>query len=222
MLKAMIFDVDGTLVDSVDIHALSWQQAFRQFGHEVSFEDIRSQIGRGGDQLLPVFLSEIDIETQGPQIEAVRGELVKNRFLPQIAGFPRVRELMQVLIDRHVDIVLASSAKRDELSAYKRICGIDDIVTKETTSDDADRSKPHPDIFEAALRLVPEIQKNEIMVVGDSPFDAIAAAKAGLRTVGVLCGGFAEEDLWRAGCLALFRDPADLLDRLDELPLNQI
>ncbi len=220
MVKAVIFDVDGTLVDSVDSHAQSWQDTFSHFGHEFNFQDIRSQIGKGGDQLMPMFLSDEEIKSQGKQIEAYRSALVKDRFFPKITAFPHVRELMESLIGRRIDVVLASSAKKDELGFYKRVCGIEDIVRKETTSDDADASKPHPDIFEAAIALLPGIGKEKIIVVGDTPYDAEAAAKAGLPTIGVLCGGFAEQDLRKAGCVAIYRDPADLLANLDQWTLS--
>jgi HAD superfamily hydrolase (TIGR01549 family) len=216
----MIFDVDGTLVDSVDSHAQAWQEAFRQSGHEISFDEIRSQIGKGGDQLMPVFLSENEIDERGAQIDEFRSNYLKERLYPQITGFPGVRDLMQTLLARDIAIVLGSSAKKDELSYYKKVCNIDDLIHQETTSDDADRTKPYPDIFVAALKLLPHLLPDQIMVVGDTPYDAVAARKAGLRTVGVLSGGFAEEDLWRAGCLAIFRNPAALLDRLDELALR--
>jgi HAD superfamily hydrolase (TIGR01549 family) len=216
MIRAVVFDVDGTLVDSVDSHATSWQDSFRHFGHEFDYEDIRSQIGKGGDQLMPMFLSEEEIEAKGEQIEAYRSALVKEQFFPKITGFPRVRELMESLISRNIDIVLASSAKKDELKFYKKVADIADVVHKETTSDDADASKPEPDIFEAAIELLPGVAKNEIIVVGDTPYDAEAAGEAGLRTVGVLCGGFAEADLRKAGCVAIFLDPADLLKKLDQ------
>jgi phosphoglycolate phosphatase-like HAD superfamily hydrolase len=124
------------------------------------------------------------------------------------------------LIERHIDIVAASSAKKDELSFYKHLSGIEDIVENETQSDDANSSKPHPDIFNAALGLLPGLNKDEIIVVGDTPYDAEAARKAGLHTIGVLCGGFTEENLREAGCIAIFRDPADLLEKLDEWLLN--
>lgn len=114
----------------------------------------------------------------------------------------------------------ASSAKKDELSFYKHLSGIEDIVENETQSDDANSSKPHPDIFNAALGLLPGLNKDEIIVVGDTPYDAEAARKAGLHTIGVLCGGFTEENLREAGCIAIFRDPADLLEKLDEWLLN--
>jgi phosphoglycolate phosphatase-like HAD superfamily hydrolase len=123
---------------------------------------------------------------------------------------------MEELISRNIDIVLASSAKKDELNFYKKVADIADIVHKETTSDDADASKPEPDIFEAAIKLLPGLARNEIIVVGDSPYDAEAAGKAGLHTVGVLCGGFAEADLRKAGCTAVFLDPAEMLEKLDQ------
>jgi phosphoglycolate phosphatase-like HAD superfamily hydrolase len=122
---------------------------------------------------------------------------------------------METLISRNIDLVLASSAKKDELAFYKQVCGIADIIQKETSSDDADASKPEPDIFNPAVELLPGPGKDEIIVVGDTPYDAEAARWAGLRTIGVLCGRFAEADLRTAGCVATFHDPAELLVAID-------
>ena len=113
-----------------------------------------------------------------------------------------------------MQVVLASSAKSDELQTYKRIAGIEDLINEETSADDAAKSKPHPDIFKAALDRL-GIAASEAIVVGDSPYDAQAAGKIGLRTIGVLCGGFPEADLREVGCIAIYRDPADLLRRFD-------
>ena len=220
MIRAVIFDVDGTLVDSVDLHAEAWRQAFAAFGHPVAFEDVRGQIGKGGDQLMPVFLSEAEQEAQGHEIDAHRSDLVKQQFLPRIRPFPEVRALFERLRRDGVRCVLASSAKQDELGFYKKLIEIEDLVEAETSSDDAEKSKPHPDIFEAAMARLPGVQPSEALVVGDTPYDAQAAARAGLRTVGLLCGGFSEESLREAGCIAIFRDPADLLARYDDLPLR--
>jgi phosphoglycolate phosphatase-like HAD superfamily hydrolase len=118
-------------------------------------------------------------------------------------------------------IALASSAKGDELQTYKKITGIGDLLETETSSDDAEKSKPHPDIFEAALERLGQISPERVVVIGDTPYDAEAAGKAGLRTIGVLCGGFPEADLRGAGCIAIYRDPADLLGRYDESPLDE-
>ncbi len=220
MIKAVIFDIDGTLVDSVDLHARAWQEAFTHFGHEVALEDVRSQIGKGGDQLMPVFLSKKEIDRRGPEIEEYRSDLFKERYLPRVRAFPAVRDLIKRIILNGQRIALGSSAKGDELSTYKKIARIDDLIDEETSSDDASRSKPHPDIFEAALKKL-GLEANEAIVVGDSPYDAEAAGKLGLRTLAVLCGGFPEADLRTAGCIAIYRDPADMLMRFDQSLLAQ-
>jgi HAD superfamily hydrolase (TIGR01509 family) len=218
--QAVLFDIDGTLVDSVDLHARAWQEAFAYFGKRIPFEEIRAQIGKGGDQLLPVFFSEDELARRGEQIEAYRSELYKREFLKRVRPFPMVRELFKELLRRGVRIALASSAKKDELETYKKLVHIEDLVQAETSADDARRSKPHPDIFQAALnRLGKDIELARTFVVGDSPWDAIAAHRLGVRTIGVLCGGFPEQDLRQAGCIAIYRDPADLLQHLDQSPL---
>jgi HAD superfamily hydrolase (TIGR01549 family) len=218
--QAVLFDIDGTLVDSVDLHARAWQEAFAYFGKRIPFEEIRAQIGKGGDQLLPVFFSEDELARRGEQIEAYRSELYKREFLKRVRPFPKVRELFKELLRRGVRIALASSAKKDELETYKKLVHIEDLVQAETSADDARRSKPHPDIFQAALnRLGKDIELARTFVVGDSPWDAIAAHRLGVRTIGVLCGGFPEQDLRQAGCIAIYRDPADLLQHLDQSPL---
>lgn len=214
-MTAAIFDIDGTLVDSVDLHARAWQQAFEHFGHVVAFDRIRSQIGKGGDQLLPVFLSREEIERRGPEIEAYRGQLFQRDYLAQLRPFPQVRDLFMRLRADGWRLALASSAKKDELAAYKKIARIDDLLDKETSSDDAEKSKPHPDIFQAALARLRNPPAAECVVIGDSPYDAEAAGKAGLRSVGFLCGGFAEEKLRAAGCEVIYRDAAHLLADYD-------
>jgi HAD superfamily hydrolase (TIGR01549 family) len=216
MIKAVIFDIDGTLVDSVDLHARAWQEAFRHFGKEIPFEQVRHQIGKGGDQLMPVFFSKEELEEFGDEMEKYRGELFKRDYLPQVRAFSKVRELFQKIKDDGKRLALASSAKEDELKEYKKIADIEDLVEEETSSDDADKSKPHPDIFEAAMERLGDIEANEAVVVGDTPYDAEAAGKIDLRTIGVLCGGFPEAELKAAGCVEIYKDPADLLARYEE------
>jgi HAD superfamily hydrolase (TIGR01549 family) len=220
MIKSVIFDVDGTLVDSVDLHARAWQEAFKRYGHDIPFDDVRSQIGKGGDQLMPVFLSDEELKRFGGELEEWRGGHFKKNYLPQVRGFPRVRELFERILSDGRRIVLASSAKGDELAAYKKAAHIEDLIEAETSSDDVEKSKPHPDIFEAALGKLGGVTPEEAVVVGDTPYDAHAAGKAGLRTVGLLCGGFPESDLRGAGCVAIFRDPADLLAHYEWSPLG--
>jgi HAD superfamily hydrolase (TIGR01549 family) len=211
LIKAALLDIDGTLLDSVDVHARAWHQALAKFGHRVPFELVRHQIGKGGDQLVPVFLTRKQQQRYGKELEEYRNQLFKEKYLPQVKPFPKVRELVQCLERNGMHVVLASSAKGDELETYKRIAHIEDLVHKETSSDDASRSKPHPDIFAAALEHLHQVMPEEAVVVGDSPYDAQAAVKLGLPAIGVRCGGFPSLELQAAGFSTTYDDCADLL-----------
>ena len=215
MIAGVIFDIDGTLVDSVDLHAKAWQEAFADFAHAIGFAALRSQIGKGGDELKPVFLSKDELAEDGEALETHRERLFKAKYLGQVKPFPQVVDLFERLRADGIKTVLASSAKADELAAYKRIAGIENLVDVATSSSDVDKSKPHPDIFEAALSRL-GAGPSAALVIGDAPYDAEAAGKAGLKTIGVLCGGFAEAELRKAGCAAIYADPADLLRRYDD------
>ena len=219
--KAAIFDIDGTLLDSVDFHAEAWRQAFLRFGRDIPFADIRAQIGKGGDQLLPVFFSEREIALIGKVMEKTRGNIFKSEFLPKVKPFPGVRPLFERIRRDGLQIALASSAKKDELEHYAKLLEIEDLIEAGTSTDDAEKSKPHPDIFEAAMEKLGKVSPKKCLVLGDTPYDAEAADKAGIKTVGVLCGGFPEADLRNAGAIAIYRDPEDLLRRYDESPLAE-
>lgn len=151
MREAVIFDVDGTLIDSVDFHALAWHEVFEKFGHDVSFEAARSQIGKGGDQLLPVFLPEATIGEEGEEIEKWRGDRFKSVYLPLVRPFSAVPEMMNRLRQAGIAVAVASSAKTEELDAYLDIAGIKELVHVTVSSDDAENSKPAPDIFQSAF-----------------------------------------------------------------------
>lgn len=215
MFEAVIFDVDGTIVDSVDLHAEAWRVAFEKFGKTFSFNEIRRQIGKGSDQLLPVFLSKEELDQFGEDLDEYRSEIFKKDYMPRVQAFPRVRELFQRIKKDGKQIVLASSAKADELDVYKKIARIEDLIESETSSDDADRSKPYPDIFQAALARLNGVTPENAIVIGDTPYDAQAASKANLKTIGLLCGGWTEEELRRAGCVAIYLDAQDLLSNYD-------
>lgn len=215
MIKAVIFDVDGTLIDSVDLHARAWLETFALFGHKLTFEEVRKQIGKGGDQLMPVFLSRDELRRTGELLEKIRGELYKQRYMRQVKPFPEVRDLFARIKADGLQIALASSAKGDELEHYKKLTNVSDLMEAHTSADDAEKSKPHPDIFEAALSKLDDVAPEEAIVVGDTPYDAIAARKAGIATIGVLCGGFPEDELRSAGCIEIYNDPADLLARYE-------
>jgi HAD superfamily hydrolase (TIGR01509 family) len=217
--RAVLFDVDGTLVDSVDLHARAWREALAQFGKDVPLEDVRHQIGKGGDQLLPVFLSEDELARFGAELDRFRGELWRREYMPRVRPLPEARELVLRARREGKRVALASSGKEDEVAANRKLLGLDEaLLDAATTSDDAERSKPHPDVFEAALAAT-GVDPLRAIAVGDSPWDAISARRAGVRTIGLLSGGFAEADLRDAGCVAIYRDPADLLARWDASPL---
>ena len=219
--QAAIFDIDGTLLDSVDLHAEAWRQVFLRHDRDIPFEQIRSQIGKGGDQLLPVFFSKEEEDRFGKEMESERGKLFKKEFMPKVKPFPGVRALFERIKRDGIKLALASSAKQDEVKHYAELLDIADLVQASTSSDDAEKSKPHPDIFQAAVDKLSGVPAGTCVVIGDSPYDAEAAGKIGIKTVGVLCGGFAEADLRGAGVIAIFRDPEDLLRRYEESPFTR-
>lgn len=219
-VKAVVFDIDGTLLDSVDLHAAAWSEAFAEFGIAVSPEAARRQIGKGGDRLLRAFLDEERVAREGERIEAYRSDLFKRRYLDKAKPFPGVRALLDRVRSEGQLVALASSGKAAEVEHYQKILGIADLVEVVVTSDDVESSKPAPDIFEATLSKLRGIAPAEAAAVGDTPYDAEAAGQAGLATIGLLCGGFPSEDLTRAGCIALFKDPQDLLACYGQSPLS--
>jgi phosphoglycolate phosphatase-like HAD superfamily hydrolase len=214
MPKAAIFDLDGTLLDSVDLHALAWHEALAKFGHDVTFEQARSQIGKGGDKLIPVFLSADKQRDHGKEMEEWRGERFKTAYLPLVRPFSAVPDLLRRVRDAGVRVAIASSAKKDELDKYLDIARIADLVDVKTSSDDAEESKPAPDIFEVVLRKL-GITGVDGVAIGDTPYDASAAGKAGIATIGVLCGGFTEASLREAGCADVYPGPAALFARFE-------
>jgi phosphoglycolate phosphatase-like HAD superfamily hydrolase len=220
MPLAAIFDIDGTLVDSVDLHARAWQEALTKFGHQVTFEQARTQIGKGGDQLIPVFLSDVEQQDPGREMEEWRGKLFKSKYLPLVRPFSAVPELLRRVHESGLKVAAASSAKKSELEVYLDIAGITDLVDISASSEDAEQSKPAPDIFQVALKKL-GLRGSEAMAIGDTPYDAQAAGKASIVTIGMLCGGFSEVELRKGGCVAVYPGPGALLACFDDSPLGR-
>jgi HAD superfamily hydrolase (TIGR01509 family) len=187
---------------------------------KTNFQTVRDQIGKGGDKLMKVFLSEEQISRQGKEIEAARGTLFKSEYLPQVKPFPELEGLFERLRGDGIKIAVASSAKDDELEVYKEITGIGPFLAADTSSDDVSNSKPDPDIFRAAQRKL-GIDPRNIIAIGDTQYDAESAGKAGMATIGLLCGGCSPAKLRSAGCIALYLEPADLLKNYDRSPLGK-
>ena len=228
MIEAVIFDIDGTLVDTVDFHAQSWERTFTVFGHQIPYEQIRSQIGKGSDKLMPVFFSLEELNqsddgqspTFGERMRDYRRELYKREYHPRIKAFPQVRELFSAIKADGKLLALASSATKDDVATYKQILNIEDLLDAATTTTEVKSSKPDPDLFFVTLDKLGNVAPDNVIVVGDTPYDAEAAGKANLRTIGVLSGGFSAESLRKAGCIAIYQDIADLLVHYDESPLK--
>ena len=216
MPTTILFDIDGTLVDSNDAHAHAWVEAFAEHGVQVDFLEVRRSIGMGGDKLLPAVSDITEDSPAGQKISKRRGEIFKTKYLPGLRPFPGARELVEAVKARGLTAVAASSAKRDELKALLRIAGADALLDAATSSDDADESKPDPDIVHAALKKA-KARPAEAVMIGDTPYDVEAATRAGVAVIGFRCGGWSDEDL--RGAVAVYDGPADLLERFDESAL---
>jgi len=216
MYRAAIFDIDGTLVDSNNLHAEAWGEIFRRFGVDLPHDRIRAQIGKGGDNLLPALLPPELVERCGEEMEEARKALFKRDYMPRVRAFPGVKQLFEGLKASGAHIVLATSAAEEELESHKRTLDIADLIDGATSADDVERSKPCPDIFQAALVKLPGVSPNEAVVVGDTPYDMQAAGRAGVQKVGVRCGGFPEADLLSAGAAGLFDGPWSLPSSLGD------
>ncbi len=220
MPKAALFDIDGTLVDSVDLHASAWQEALAKFGHELAWEEVRSQIGKGGDQLVPVFLSEAQQKDYGEALTKWRGDLFRAKYLPMVRPFSAVPELFRRVRAAGLKLAVASSSNASELDTYLELAGIEELVDAKICADDAEASKPEPDIFEVALRKL-SVAPGEAVAIGDTPYDSIAAGRAGVACIGFLSGGFTETELRKAGCIAVYPGPGALLACFDGSPLGR-
>jgi HAD superfamily hydrolase (TIGR01509 family) len=218
MVEAVLCDIDGTLVESNWLHAAAWQVAFAAMGIELELEDVRRQIGKGGDELIPVFVSWWKRDQVKEPLETYRKFVFQHDCLPQVKPLPKVREFLLKLKEAGIKVALSSSASKEDLLAYKRIAHMEDLIDEETSADDADKSKPHPDIFDATLRKL-KLPASKCIALGDTPYDAEAAGKAGLGTIGVTTGGWSRKELLAAGCAEVYESVAELLERFEQSAL---
>ncbi len=216
-VRGALLDIDGTLVDSNDAHARAWVAALAERKIRVDRAVVRRLIGMGGDKLLPALT---DIDPKSPEAEAIgarRGEIFRERYMPTVRPFPEARALLERMRVGGLTLVAASSAKRDELHALLAIAEVADLLEDATSADDAARSKPDPDIVcEAARRS--GLRPDELLMLGDTPYDVEAAARAGIRVVALRCGGWDDASL--RGAAAIYDGPADLLARYDASPFG--
>jgi HAD superfamily hydrolase (TIGR01509 family) len=212
---AVILDVDGTLIDSNDAHARAWVDAFAEHEIAVAFEHVRRLIGMGGDKLMPQVAGIEESSDLGKQISTRRGEIFKEKHLPTLQPFARTRELVERFAADGFVLAVASSAQEDELGPLLDRAGVADLLPRRTSSDDAEKSKPDPDIVVAALQRS-GCDASRAIMLGDTPYDVAAAKRAGIQIVGLESGGWTREAL--AGAVAVYRDPADLLAQYAESP----
>jgi HAD superfamily hydrolase (TIGR01509 family) len=218
MVEVLLSDIDGTLVDSNALHAEAWRRTFEHFGIQVGLDEAWSQIGKGGDKLIPVFVKEADRDRLGKQIEALRKDIFHRDYMPRIVSFPKSRELLAKVKANGTRIVLATSSEKEDVATYKRIVGMEDLVDETASGSDAKESKPEPDVFAAALDKI-GLRAGQAIALGDTPYDARAAGKIGIRVIGLTCGGWKRDDLREAGCIEVYQDPADLLLHFADSPL---
>jgi phosphoglycolate phosphatase-like HAD superfamily hydrolase len=217
-IRGVLLDVDGTLVGSNDAHAHAWMDALRESGVSASFEQVRRRIGEGGDKLLPE-VSGIDAESpKGKSIARRRQAIFLEKYLPTLRSCRGSADLLRTLAAGGFRLAVASSAKKEELDPLLRICGADRWIQAGTSSDDAERSKPDPDIVHSALGEL-KMAAGEVALLGDTPYDVEAGRRAGVVVIAVRCGGWNDRDL---AADAIYDDPADLLANLDRSPLGTL
>jgi HAD superfamily hydrolase (TIGR01509 family) len=213
--KTLLFDVDGTLIDSNGAHADAWTRALREFRVDITVDQIRPLIGMGSDKILPAVAS-VSEESEVGQAIARRKKELFGSLIDALQPTPGARPLLEYLRKQHVELVIATSADDREMSALLRRAGVDDLIPTRTSKDDAGRSKPDPDIVHAAL-VRSGAKPRETAMVGDTPYDIEAADRAGIDAIALRCGGY-WDDTRLQGAVRIFDDPLALLDHLAGSP----
>lgn len=216
--RAVLLDMDGTLLDSNAAHVNAWVEALREHGREVSEKDIWPLVGMGGDNLLPAAVGISTDSPEGKKISERRGEIYKSR-LPHLKPFPGVRPLLEKIRGEGMKLAVATSSPKEEVEKALELTGIQDLVEETISASDAGRSKPDPDVVKTALDRL-GLAAADVVMLGDTPYDIEAAGKMGVGVIAFRCGGFKDQDLREA--LAIFDDAADLLARFEESPLAKV
>ena len=215
-LQGVLLDIDGTLIDSNDANARAWMEALQAHGFEINYLAIREAVGMGGDNFLPK-VAQIDAESErGRAVSEMRGERLKSKYLPGLKAFPQVKDLLTRMKGDGLKLAVATSAKADEAEALLKLTGASELIDAVATTEDAQNSKPDPDILHAALQKS-GLSAEAVVMLGDTPYDVQSAQKAGVKIIGVRCGGWAAPDL--KGALAVYDDPAALLAQYATSPL---
>jgi HAD superfamily hydrolase (TIGR01509 family) len=212
LIKGVIFDIDGTLVDSNDAHAKSWVDTFAEAGYDVPFDAVRPLIGMGADKLLP---KTIGIQHDTPEAKKLikrRSEIFRERYLPRLRPLEGSRDLVLRVRSNGLKAIVATSAKDEELKGLLKAAQVEDLMQERATASDAKRSKPDPDIVEAAIEESDTDAENLVMI-GDTPYDIEAATKARVRPIAFRSGGWTDQDL--KGAVEIYDGPADLLAHYD-------
>jgi HAD superfamily hydrolase (TIGR01509 family) len=217
-IKGILFDIDGTLVDSNDLHVLAWEEAFAGIGAAFDRQLIHDQIGKGADMLVPTLLPGAD-EAEQEKLGEAHGKAFKSKYLEQVKAFPGARGLLVHAHEAGQQVVLASSASKEELDHYLDLLNARDIVIKVTSADDVEKTKPAPDIFAMALKKIAPLAAREVIVVGDTPYDVEAAARCGIAAVALRSGRFCDDALREMGAVAIYDDVAALLAGYESSPL---
>jgi len=218
LLQGVIFDIDGTLVGSNDAHAQSWVDAFAEAGYNVPFDVVRPLIGMGADKLLPKTVGVSHESDKGKKLLARRSEIFRGKYLPRLKPLPGSRALVLRVRDDGLKAIVATSAKDDELKGLLQAAAVNDLMEERATASDAKRSKPDPDIVQAAVEES-GIGKENLIMIGDTPYDVEAATRAGVRTIAFRSGGWNDDDL--NGAIAIYDGPADLLAHYEASPLGR-
>lgn len=216
-VRAVLLDIDGTLIDSNDAHAVAWVKALSEAGFDVPLSRVRPLIGMGADKLLPRVTGLSSESHKGQSIARRRGEIFRKEYLPSLKPFPSARDLLLRMKKAGLMLVTATSSGDADAKGLLEAANVRDLIEAETTANDAASSKPDPDIIEAALSRAGESPRRAILL-GDTPYDIAAATRAGVRSIALRCGGWPDAEL--AGAVAVYDDPADLLARYHESPLH--